>query len=167
MRVDQLRLVGSPQTNKVMAAETIRVAVRALGRRALFDLAESHSLLESSGLEAYRAYQMANENDLLEPGIAFRLGGLVQQKSVRHGSGADVRFTLTDGKGIVPVEYNGVLPALFREGQGVVANGKLDATGIFHARELLAKHDEKYMPPEVAEALKRSGRWNESEGKPR
>ena len=97
----------------------------------------------------------------VEPGIAFRLGGLVQQNSVRHGSGTDVRFTVTDGKGVVPVEYNGVLPALFREGQGVVALGALNGTGTFVATEVLAKHDEKYMPPEVVDALKRSGRWKE------
>jgi cytochrome c-type biogenesis protein CcmE len=67
----------------------------------------------------------------------------------------------------VPVVYGGIPPDLFREGQGVVANGKLGSDGVFQARELLAKHDENYMPPEVAEALKRSGRWNESTGKPK
>jgi cytochrome c-type biogenesis protein CcmE len=97
----------------------------------------------------------------VEPGVAFRLGGLVQQNSLRHGSGADVSFLVTDGKGTVPVEYNGVLPALFREGQGVVALGRLNGTGTFVASEVLAKHDEKYMPPEVVDALKRSGRWKE------
>jgi cytochrome c-type biogenesis protein CcmE len=97
----------------------------------------------------------------VEPGIAFRLGGLVLQNSLRHGSGADVSFLVTDGKGTVPVEYNGVLPALFREGQGVVALGTLNGTGTFVASEVLAKHDEKYMPPEVVDALKRSGRWKE------
>jgi cytochrome c-type biogenesis protein CcmE len=95
------------------------------------------------------------------PGISFRLGGLVQQNSVRHGSGADVSFLVTDGKGTVPVAYNGVLPALFREGQGVVALGALNGTGTFVATEVLAKHDEKYMPPEVVDALKRSGHWKE------
>ena len=99
----------------------------------------------------------------VEPGIAFRLGGLVEQRSVRHGSGADVTFAVSDGKSIVPVEYNGVLPALFREGQGVVALGALNGTGTFVATEVLAKHDEKYMPPEVVDALKRSGHWKEGE----
>jgi cytochrome c-type biogenesis protein CcmE len=97
----------------------------------------------------------------IEPGIAFRLGGLVQQNSVRHGSCADVSFLVTDGKGTVPVEYNGVLPALFREGQGVVALGAMNGTGTFVASEVLAKHDEKYMPPEVVDALKKSGHWQE------
>jgi cytochrome c-type biogenesis protein CcmE len=94
-------------------------------------------------------------------GVAFRLGGLVADGSVHHGSGADVHFTVTDGKSAVPVDYHGVLPALFREGQGVVALGAISDGGTFTATEVLAKHDEKYMPPEVVESLKRSGRWKE------
>ena len=94
-------------------------------------------------------------------GVAFRLGGLVEKGSVQHGAGADVHFKVTDGKSTIPADFNGVLPALFREGQGVVATGALDGRGIFVASEVLAKHDEKYMPPEVVEALKRSGRWKE------
>jgi cytochrome c-type biogenesis protein CcmE len=94
-------------------------------------------------------------------GVAFRLGGLVEQGSVRHGTGAEVRFRVTDGKSSVPADFKGVLPALFREGQGVVATGAMDASGTFIASEVLAKHDEKYMPPEVVDALKRSGRWQE------
>ena len=100
---------------------------------------------------------------VVAPGIAFRLGGLVEKGSIHHGSGAEVSFTVTDGKGTVPVSFNGVLPALFREGQGVVTLGKLNETGTFQASEVLAKHDERYMPPEVVEALKRSGRWKEGE----
>ena len=95
------------------------------------------------------------------PGVAFRIGGLVEKASVKHGAGADVSFVVTDGKGAVPVDYNGVLPALFREGQGVVALGALGPGGTFAATEVLAKHDEKYMPPEVVDALKRNGRWKE------
>ena len=94
-------------------------------------------------------------------GIAFRLGGLVEQGSVKHGAGAEVHFRVTDGKSSVPADFNGVLPALFREGQGVVATGAMNADGTFVANEVLAKHDEKYMPPEVVDALKRSGRWQE------
>jgi len=97
----------------------------------------------------------------VSPGIAFRIGGLVEKGSVAHGHGADVRFTVTDGKHQVPVDYDGVLPDLFREGQGVVAIGKLDTGGTFEASEVLAKHDAKYMPPEVVDALKRSGHWQE------
>lgn len=99
------------------------------------------------------------------PGVAFRIGGLVETHSVTHGRGAEVRFTVTDGRAAVPVEYIGVLPDLFREGQGVVALGALDGSGQFVATEVLAKHDERYMPPEVVDALKRSGRWKE--GQPR
>ena len=94
-------------------------------------------------------------------GIAFRLGGLVEKGSVQHGTGAEVHFKVTDGKSSVTTDFNGVLPALFREGQGVVATGAMDGRGIFVANEVLAKHDEKYMPPEVVDALKRSGRWQE------
>jgi len=94
-------------------------------------------------------------------GVAFRLGGLVADGSVHHGTGADVHFAVTDGKSDVPVDYHGVLPALFREGQGVVALGAIQPGGTFVATEVLAKHDEKYMPPEVVDSLKRSGRWKE------
>lgn len=96
-------------------------------------------------------------------GVSFRLGGLVQQGSIAHGAGAEVKFAVTDGKSVVPVNFRGVLPALFREGQGVVTTGALNAGGVFMASEVLAKHDEKYMPPEVVESLKRSGRWKEGE----
>jgi cytochrome c-type biogenesis protein CcmE len=96
-------------------------------------------------------------------GVAFRIGGLVEQGSVKHGAGAMVRFRVTDGKNSIPADFNGVLPALFREGQGVIATGRMDSSGTFVANEVLAKHDEKYMPPEVVDALKRSGRWKEGE----
>ena len=94
-------------------------------------------------------------------GVNFRVGGLVQKGSLTHGAGADVRFVVTDGRKTVPVEYDGTLPDLFREGQGVVAMGALASDGTFRASEVLAKHDERYMPPEVVDALKRSGRWKE------
>lgn len=85
----------------------------------------------------------------------FRLGGMVVKGSVvRQPSGLTVRFVLTDMAKEVPVEYTGILPDLFREGQGIVANGKLDENGVFIAQEVLAKHDENYMPPEVAGSMK-------------
>jgi cytochrome c-type biogenesis protein CcmE len=95
----------------------------------------------------------------VSPGVNFRIGGLVEKGSVSHGAHADVRFVVTDGRASVPVEFHGVLPDLFREGQGIVAMGAMDNGGTFDASEVLAKHDEKYMPPEVVDALKRSGRW--------
>jgi cytochrome c-type biogenesis protein CcmE len=93
------------------------------------------------------------------PGVAFRIGGLVKTNSVKHESGMEMRFVVTDGRRNVRVEYTGDVPSLFREGQGVVAMGRLDSTGLFKADQVLAKHDEKYMPPEVVDALKRSGHW--------
>ena len=87
-------------------------------------------------------------------GERFRLGGMVEKGSVQKASGTlDVQFLVTDYKHTVPVKYSGILPDLFREGQGVVAHGRMKA-GTFVADEILAKHDEKYMPPEVAESLK-------------
>jgi len=87
----------------------------------------------------------------------FRLGGMVVKGSVqRPGTGLTVKFTLTDMAKEVPVEYTGILPDLFREGQGIIANGKLNEQGVFVAQEVLAKHDENYMPPEVAGSMKTS-----------
>jgi len=98
----------------------------------------------------------------------MRIGGLVEEGSVERVAGSPViRFRVTDLEHAVPVTYQGVLPDLFREGQGVVANGRLGADGTFRAAEVLAKHDENYMPSEVAEALKRSGRWQEGAAKPK
>ncbi|MFQ6018165.1 MAG: cytochrome c maturation protein CcmE [Kiloniellaceae bacterium] len=94
----------------------------------------------------------------------IRLGGLVEEGSLeRLGDGITVEFRVTDLTESVPVTYRGILPDLFREGQGVVAEGSLGPDGVFVAREVLAKHDENYMPPEVAEALKKSGRWRGAE----
>jgi cytochrome c-type biogenesis protein CcmE len=104
------------------------------------------------------------------PERAFRLGGLVESGSVERAApttaGPLVRFRVTDGAHAVQVAYAGVLPDLFREGQGVVTLGRLGADGIFRASEVLARHDETYMPPEVADALKRSGHWNPTQGAP-
>jgi len=92
------------------------------------------------------------------PGKRFRIGGLVVKGSVKR-DGKSIAFRVTDGSSAVPVAYTGILPDLFREGQGVVANGALNVKGVFLATEILAKHDENYMPREVADALKKSGRW--------
>jgi cytochrome c-type biogenesis protein CcmE len=100
----------------------------------------------------------------VSPGQRFRLGGLVETGSVDRGSGTTVRFIVTDGAKTLPVTYTGVLPDLFREGQGVVAEGMLEPDGVFHADNVLAKHDENYMPPEVAAKLKEKGVWREGEG---
>ncbi len=97
----------------------------------------------------------------IQPGQRFRLGGLVADGSVVRGEGKTVRFDVTDTKNVLPVTFTGILPDLFREGQGVVAEGKLTVAGTFEADSVLAKHDETYMPPEVADILKKQGHWQE------
>jgi cytochrome c-type biogenesis protein CcmE len=95
----------------------------------------------------------------------MRIGGLVEAQSLfRVGDGRSVSFRITDGKNDVAVVYQGLLPDLFREGQGAVAEGKLRADGVFVASSVLAKHDENYMPREVVDALKKSGHWLEGSG---
>ena len=99
------------------------------------------------------------------PGKVVRLGGLVESGSLHKLDNAGtISFTVTDLKQSVNVNYRGILPDLFREGQGVVVQGSFNKTGQFVAIDVLAKHDEKYMPPEVAKALKASGRWEETAG---
>jgi cytochrome c-type biogenesis protein CcmE len=98
-------------------------------------------------------------------GQRVRIGGLVETGSVVHeADGATLAFRVTDGKEDVPVTYKGPVPDLFREGQGVVVEGALARDGTFRAAEVLAKHDENYMPKEVVDALKKSGRWQEGQG---
>jgi cytochrome c-type biogenesis protein CcmE len=95
----------------------------------------------------------------------MRIGGLVKPGSIERGDNLLVRFAVTDGKTDIAVQYQGIVPDLFREGQGVVAEGKLDTGGVFAADTVLAKHDERYMPREVVDALKKTGRWQEGEQK--
>jgi cytochrome c-type biogenesis protein CcmE len=97
----------------------------------------------------------------IKPGMRIRLGGLVKEGSVWRGDSLAVRFEVTDGKRTIPVAYQGLLPDLFREGQGVVAEGALDPAGTFRADSVLAKHDETYMPKDVADALKKQGHWKD------
>jgi cytochrome c-type biogenesis protein CcmE len=105
----------------------------------------------------------------LGTGRIFRLGGLVETGSVQRAVSAGrpvTNFRVTDGKSSVEVSYVGILPDLFREGQGVVTLGRLTTAGHFQATEVLAKHDETYMPKDVVDALKRTGRWNPNQGPP-
>ena len=88
-------------------------------------------------------------------GRLFRIGGMVEKGSIKR-EGVEVRFVVTDTAKTIPVVYRGALPDLFREGKGVVAQGTLGADGVFHAREVLAKHDENYMPPEAAHAVEKA-----------
>jgi cytochrome c-type biogenesis protein CcmE len=122
--------------------------------------------LQDNILFFYSPTDVAEHPEKVPVGRTFRIGGLVQQGSVKRDTGLEVHFVVTDGKSSVPVKYSGVLPDLFREGQGVVALGTRGSDGSFTANEVLAKHDEKYMPPEVVEALKRSGQWKEGEAVP-
>ena len=100
----------------------------------------------------------------IPPGKRFRLGGLVQPGSLVRGDNLAVNFSVADGSATLPVAYKGILPDLFREGQGVVAEGALDASGVFKADTVLAKHDETYMPKDVADALKKQGHWKDDYG---
>ena len=97
----------------------------------------------------------------LAAGTRIRIGGLVKPGSIERGDNLRIRFEVTDGKSDIPVQYQGIVPDLFREGQGVVAEGNLEPGGTFVADTVLAKHDERYMPKEVVDALKKSGRWQE------
>jgi len=106
-------------------------------------------------------------SDVLEkhiaPGTRIRIGGLVKPGSVVRGADLKIRFEVTDGKSDIPVRFQGIVPDLFREGQGVVAEGRLAAGEVVDADTVLDKHDERYMPKEVVDALKKSGRWQEGE----
>jgi cytochrome c-type biogenesis protein CcmE len=100
----------------------------------------------------------------IAPGSRIRLGGLVKPGTLQRGDNLLVRFEVTDGNKSLPVSYIGILPDLFREGQGVVTEGALDAAGHFKADSVLAKHDETYMPKDVADALKKQGHWKNEGG---
>ena len=100
------------------------------------------------------------------PGTRMRLGGLVEEKSVVRGADQQVRFKVTDTKSTIEVSYKGLLPDLFREGQGVVTEGVFEGSGRFRADSVLAKHDETYMPREVADTLKKQGHWQTKGDKP-
>ena len=102
----------------------------------------------------------------IPPGSRIRLGGLVKEGSVERGDNLQVKFAVTDGKNTVQVAYQGLLPDLFREGQGVVTEGAMDRVGTFKADNVLAKHDENYMPKEVADALKKQGHWKTGADQP-
>ena len=144
-------------------------------KRRLLALAVGLSLLGGATALVLAAFNdnlvfFYSPSDLVEqhvgPERRIRIGGLVEEHSLaRAENGHTVTFRVTDGAKELSVAYEGILPDLFREGQGVVAEGRLRADGVFAASSVLAKHDEKYMPREVADALKKSGRWQEGSGK--
>lgn len=130
-------------------------------RRLLFILFVMASLALAAGLSLYALkdnisyFRSPKDVALQVKGTSFRLGGMVKEGSLeKRGDGFSIVFVITDFEADTRVEYTGILPDLFREGQGVIAKGMLNDNGVFMASELLAKHDENYMPPEVAKALK-------------
>ena len=118
------------------------------------------ALLAMSALKQQASYFYSPsdvQRDRVQPGTAVRLGGMVTQGSLRHlADGVTIAFQVTDGAASVPVRFAGIVPALFREGSGVVADGTFQAGGTFLADTILAKHDERYMPPQVAGAMHKS-----------
>lgn len=138
---------------------------------ALLGVATIAALLVLNALKGSVAY-FYTPSDLASleerPAGLLRLGGLVAPGSVTFAEGGEaiVTFTISDEAASTPVTYKGVLPDLFREGQGVVVQGRLNADDVLVASEVLAKHDENYMPKEVADALRKQGRWQEGETKP-
>jgi cytochrome c-type biogenesis protein CcmE len=112
-------------------------------------------------------FMMPTDVLMKKPTMPIRLGGLVEAGSFhRHDTDLSITFRVTDGQNGVPVRYQGIVPDLFREGQGVVAEGVLSKEGVFEVTRLLAKHDETYMPRDVADALKANGQWQHQERSP-
>ena len=143
-------------TRKRRRLITLVAALAALGAATALVLAAFNDNL----VFFYSPSALAAKN--VAPTRRIRIGGLVETNSlVKHARGHAVAFRVTDGKTELRVVYDGILPDLFREGQGVVAEGRLGRDGVFIASSVLAKHDEKYMPPEVADALKKAGHWQE------
>jgi cytochrome c-type biogenesis protein CcmE len=151
----QTKFQGRLMTRKQRRLTMIGCALAVLGFAAGLVL---YSLSDS--IVFFSTPSMAAEQHIA-PGKRFRLGGMVEKGSLRRGDGLAVSFEVADGNAKLPVTYKGILPDLFREGQGVVAEGALDSTGVFRADTVLAKHDETYMPKEVADALKKQGHWKD------
>ena len=126
-----------------------------------WDVCHSMQKYVRVGIMAARLWSHSRK---IPPGKRFRLGGLVQPGSLVRGDNLAVRFSVADGAATLPVSYKGILPDLFREGQGVVTEGALEAAGVFQADTVLAKHDETYMPKDVADALKKQGHWKDDYG---
>lgn len=145
-----------------MKRKTQRLYFIALGGLALATgIALILTAFEDSIVFFYSPSEISQQT--LEPGQRIRIGGLVEDGSVIK-NGDTVSFTVTDTADTLAVTYRGILPDLFREGQGIVAEGFMTPAGVFQASDVLAKHDENYMPPEVAEAIKAAGEWRGEEG---
>ncbi|MGE0240584.1 MAG: cytochrome c maturation protein CcmE [Parvibaculaceae bacterium] len=151
-------VMASRRTRKQKRAALILAGVALLGIAAGLVL----YALNDTIVFFYTPSEIAEKN--VTPGQRFRLGGLVETGSIVRGQGMTVSFVVTDTIKAVPVSYKGQLPDLFREGQGVVTEGRLDVSGKFIADTVLAKHDETYMPKDVADRLKEKGVWKEGKG---
>lgn len=137
----------------------IQMILLAFGLLALTTVLVGYAMRD--GINFFRAPAQVMSDPPL-PGEVFRLGGLVEVGSIQRGQGEVVRFTVTDGAAVVPVSFTGILPDLFAEGQGMIGLGQMEGE-TFVATEILAKHDETYMPKEVMEALKAQGMYQEPE----
>jgi cytochrome c-type biogenesis protein CcmE len=150
-----MRSIGR-ETAEAMKAKNQRLALALLAVVAILGAA----LLALSALKNQAAYFYTPSDAAkahLQPGAAVRLGGMVERGSVkRMADGVTITFRVTDGAATVPVRFSGIVPALFREGSGVVADGRFEPSGEFVADTILAKHDERYMPPQVAGAMHKS-----------
>src|ERR1700739_4599678 len=155
----QTKLQGRLMTRKQRRLTMIGCALAVLGFAAGLVL---YSLRDS--IVFFSTPAMVSEQHI-PPGKRFRLGGLVQPGSLKRGDNLAVTFEVAANNAKLPVTYKGILPDLFREGQGVVAEGSLDSTGVFRADTVLAKHDETYMPKEVADELKKQGHWKDDYAK--
>ncbi len=157
--------MGSPQARRGMTRKQRRLTLIGLAL-AVLGLAAGLVLYALSGSITL----FHSPTDIVEKNLAagqrIRLGGLVEAGSVRRGDNMQVSFVVTDGRNTIPVAYRGVLPDLFREGQGVVTEGVLEPGRQFRADSVLARHDETYMPREVADALKRQGHWKPGDPPP-
>lgn len=148
----------TPATRKKRRLYAVLAGLTMLGIAAALVL----TAFEDNIVFFYSPSDIAEKN--LRPGQTVRLGGLVETDSVKKSTdGVTTEFVITDMNKTIAVSYKGLLPDLFREGQGVVTQGALGPDGNFVASEVLAKHDENYMPKEVADALKKSGKWKEPE----
>jgi len=147
-----------------MTRKQKRLSVIAVG--AAFLVGATALTFYALGQKASYFYMPADlQSATLQPGQRIRLGGLVENGSIVRGQGTQVTFSVTDHENTVKVTYNGILPDLFREGQGVITEGSFGTGGMFVADSVLAKHDENYMPKEVADSLKAKGVWEENSGK--
>jgi cytochrome c-type biogenesis protein CcmE len=135
-----------------------------LGALAIFGLAAGLVLFALRDTVVFFLTPSEIAGKQIQPGVRLRVGGLVKPGSVNKGADQVVTFTVTDGQGDLVIQYQGLLPDLFREGQGVVAEGLYQGQNTFHAENVLAKHDERYMPREVAESLKAKGLWQANTG---